>query len=89
MQKVYTVLPNVTHLRGLRALLLWTKSTADVQDFNRVWKGLKSIDCQRMSLVWETNELLALNSSIINFLKDQVCIHVPSHVCASDDHVQL
>ena len=41
-----------------------------------MWKGLQSIDCQRMSLVWETDELLALNSSIINFLKDQVCIHL-------------
>ncbi|CAK0785406.1 hypothetical protein CVIRNUC_008615 [Coccomyxa viridis] len=41
------------------------------EDFNKVWKGLESIDCQRMSLVWETNELLALTSSIVNFLKDQ------------------
>lgn len=44
-----------------------------LQDFNRVWKGLESMDCQRMSLVWETDELLALNSSIISFLKDQAC----------------
>ena len=40
-----------------------------------MWKGLESIDCQRMSLVWETDELLALNSSIVSFLKDQVCFH--------------
>ena len=42
-----------------------------LQDFNRVWKGLEPWDCQRMSLVWETQELLALNSSIVTFLKDQ------------------
>ena len=60
-----------------------------MQDFNKVWKGLESIDCQRMSLVWETNELLALNSSIVNFLKDQVCIHVATYVCASNARVQL
>lgn len=36
-----------------------------------MWKGLEPWDCQRMSLVWETQELLALNSSIVTFLKDQ------------------
>ena len=46
-----------------------------------MWKDLESIDCQRMSLVWETKELLALNSSIINFLKDQVCSHISTYAC--------
>lgn len=45
---------------------------ATLQDFIRVWRGLESMDCQRMSLVWETQELLALNKSIVGFLKDQV-----------------
>lgn len=51
-----------------------------MQDFTRVWRGLESIDCQRMSLVWETEELLALNKSIVSFLKDQVdCSPLHSH----------
>ena len=49
-------------------------SADTLQDFTRVWKGLESVDCQRMSLVWETQELLALNSSIVSFLKDQVYV---------------
>ncbi|CAL5224218.1 g6865 [Coccomyxa viridis] len=44
---------------------------SSAEDFTRVWRGLESIDCQRMSLVWETEELLALNKSIVSFLKDQ------------------
>ena len=48
-----------------------TEGCHPLQDFNRVWKGLEPWDCQRMSLVWETQELLALNSSIVTFLKDQ------------------
>ena len=61
-----------------------------LQDFTRVWKGLESVDCQRMSLVWETQELLALNSSIVSFLKDQVCstttpaFVVPDYNCESN-----
>ena len=62
--------------RWARAYLEWGSGSMwcvhTLQDFTRVWRGLESMDCQRMSLVWETEELLALNKSIVSFLKDQV-----------------
>ena len=41
------------------------------QDFQRVWQGLSSQDAQRLTLVWESQELIKLNFSIVTFLKDQ------------------
>lgn len=42
-----------------------------LQDFEDVWRGLSAADTQRMALVWESQELLALNKSIMTFIKDQ------------------
>ena len=43
------------------------------QDFQRVWQPLSGADASRLALVWEHEELLKLNSTILAFLKDQVC----------------
>ena len=42
-----------------------------LQDFENVWRGLSAADTQRMALVWESQELLVLNKSIMTFIKDQ------------------
>ena len=42
-----------------------------------MWQALGARDAERLTLVWETQELLALNFSIVTFLKDQVCLHAP------------
>ena len=45
-----------------------------------MWKGLSAADTQRMALVWESQELLALNKSIMTFIKDQECFSIyPCH----------
>ena len=46
-----------------------------------MWQALSARDAERLTLVWETQELLALNFSIVSFLKDQVSsmLHVASY----------
>lgn len=39
------------------------------QDFVGVWQRLGSADCERFALVWETQELIKLNSGIARFVK--------------------
>ncbi len=36
-----------------------------------MWQGLESREAQRLTLVWESQELIKLNFSIVSFLKDQ------------------
>ena len=45
-----------------------------MQDFQRVWRALSGREAQRLALVWESQELAKLNSSILAFLKDQACM---------------
>ena len=47
-------------------------SCCAAQDFQRVWQAQSGRDAERLTLVWEAKELLALNFSIVAFLKDQV-----------------
>jgi len=44
-----------------------------VQEFESVWRGVSAAESQRMALVWESEELLKLNQSIMKFIKDQAC----------------
>lgn len=49
----------------------WTLSCACVQEFEGVWRRVSAAESQRMALVWESEELLKLNQSIMKFIKDQ------------------
>ncbi|CAL8463668.1 g3202 [Coccomyxa elongata] len=44
---------------------------ASEEEFVSLWRGVSDADTQRMALVWESQELLALNKSIMAFIKDQ------------------
>ena len=57
---------------SVRPLAISLSPMLPAQDFQRVWQALGARDAERLTLVWETQELLALNFSIVTFLKDQV-----------------
>ena len=42
-----------------------------------MWRPLGCADCQRFALVWETEELQALNNTLFSFVKSKVrlCMH--------------
>ena len=57
------------------------------QEFVSLWRGVSDADTQRMALLWESQELLALNRSIMAFIKDQACtLSVPAPCCKPCDH---
>ena len=49
------------------------------EDFVGVWQRLGSSDCERFALVWETEELIKLNSGIMQFVSSLV--HFPAGCC--------
>ncbi len=53
-----------------------------------LWRGVSDADTQRMALVWESEELLALNKSIMAFIKDQACtLSSPALRCTPYDNI--
>lgn len=61
------------HLALAVAIPGWLR-TAD--DAIGVWKGYRPKDATAYSLVWETSELLSLNVSIVQMIKDKVSANI-------------
>ena len=47
-----------------------------------VWRPLAAADAERFCLVWETKELVALNKTLITFLKNKVGLEQHMGLCA-------
>jgi hypothetical protein len=45
---------------------------ASPPDFVDQWRGLSSADSERFTLVWETEELVALTNSMMNMILNEV-----------------
>lgn len=77
------VAPKTPENPRLSKIIAVAGSVAAPDDFIDLWRGLSSADSERFCLVWETAELMALNSSIVNMLLSQV--HVST--CSSSLHL--
>ena len=53
---------------------------AKPDDFVNMWRHLGCAENERFTLVWETEELMRLNSSLVDFVKSQVSFAAPRTV---------
>ena len=51
-----------------------------------VWRPLAAADAERFCLVWETKELVALNKTLITFLKNKASLKQHMGFCAYGVH---